>query len=383
MSLRLTYRKSRSKKKAARGSYYIEGTDHKGERVHESLRTGDRDLAKRLFAKWVSDNTTARVDGPKGVANFANAVKVYMDREGENSNATYLDEMLPIIGAKKLCELQQSDLDDLAAKMRPGVSKATLKRHVYTPFMAAYNAAVENEPPLADVRKWKAPTVAKKAVESPSDAYIEALIAGVRTLRRTGKRNNVIVGSRKQARDIAAVLMMTLTGCRSGEATAVTKADVDLDRNRVTFRKTKNGKPRQVAIHPALAKALRDRLAEMEGQPADARLFEFETRWGLPQMVARARRRAGLPHYRPHQIGRHAFATRLLHDGASLLDVQQAGGWDTQRMVSEYYGHLAQEHVDKIVTQSAAGSFQESTPKLHHDDKSDIESTGNKGENAA
>jgi len=60
MSLKLTYRKTRPRNKKKPGVSYIEGTDHKGERVHERLFTSDRDLAKTLFAKKVAESTAAR-----------------------------------------------------------------------------------------------------------------------------------------------------------------------------------------------------------------------------------------------------------------------------------------------------------------------------------
>jgi site-specific recombinase XerD len=79
-------------------------------------------------------------------------------------------------------------------------------------------------------------------------------------------------------------------------------------------------------------------------------VFECETRWGVPQLIKRARKRAGLEHYRPHQVGRHAFATRLLNAGASTSAVKQAGGWKSEsRAFDEYYGHLAREVTDRTV----------------------------------
>src|SRR5262245_9375531 len=84
MSLRLTYRKTRAKgrRKTGSGSYYIEGTDHTGQRVHLSLHTGDRDLAKREFAKHVAKSLEARAHGPKAVMNFADAYEVYREAKG-------------------------------------------------------------------------------------------------------------------------------------------------------------------------------------------------------------------------------------------------------------------------------------------------------------
>lgn len=359
MSLRLEFRKSRSKgrRKTGPGSYYVVGTDHKGKRVNSSLKTSNRDLAKHRFAEFVKQTLEVQIDGPAAVMNFADAYELYKEQVGENSNTPYLDEMLPIIGERKLIEFTQADLDQLAKDMRPKVAKATLVRHVYTPFCAAYNLCVEQEPPLAVPRNWKVPRIKKKTVDSPDDAYIAKLIEAVRYHERRGKRNNVVTGSRNEARDIAAVLFITLTGCRTGEAQKLQRRDVDLDRGYVLLRETKgvDDNPRQVAMAPMLIEAMRVHITMLDAAyggkaPEDTPVFGFATRWGMPQMIARVRKRAGLKHYRPHAIGRHAFATRLLHNGASLLDVQKAGGWKKAQMVTDTYGHLAQEHVDKVVT---------------------------------
>jgi integrase len=353
MSLRLVFRKTRAKgkRKTVPGSYYIEGTDHDGNRVHLSLKTGNRDLAKREFASRVAKSLEARTHGPKGLMNFADAYEVYKDAKGENSNTQWLDAMLPLIGTKKLGEFTQADLNKLAKDLYPGCSPATLKRQVFTPFLAAYNACVDHEPPLADPKRWKVPAVKRKTVDSPDDTYIAALIEAAKHVAR-GEKGRFRKGTMKPERDVAAVLFITLTGCRTGEARRVQLRDVDLERGYVLLRKTKgkNDNPRQVALAPALVDALRAYIATLPAEtPGDALLFQFKSRFGLPQMIGRVRKRAGLPHYRPHAIGRHAFATRLLHDGASLLDVQKAGGWESAQMVTQIYGHLAQEHVDRIV----------------------------------
>jgi len=360
MSLRLVFRKSRAKgkRKTSPGSYYIEGTDHRGERVHESLKTSDRTLAKREFATRVAETTKTRVEGVNGQINFADAVELYGEREGENSNAPYLDEMLELIGERKLCELTQADLDKLAKQMRPGCSKATLKRHVYTPFMAVYNAAVDNEPPLAEPRRWKAPKVEKHRADPPDDAYIAKLITAVRHHERRGKRNQVVTGSRNEERDIAAVLFITLTGARTGEAQKLRLRDVDLGDGRAVLRDRKNDEPLTVAMAPMLLEAMRAHVDKLharhrerygEDAPGDTSVFGFKTRWAFPHMVARVRKRAGLPHYRPHAIGRHAFARRFLAEGRTLQELKEAGGWKRATVPDEVYGHLEKNRVQKMV----------------------------------
>src|SRR5262249_42672105 len=120
--------------------------------------------------------------------------------------------MLPLIGTKKLCELTQQDLDELAKAMRPTATNATKRRQVYTPFIAAYNAACENIPPLADYKRWKSPTVPKRRGHAPDDNYIGQLKASIDVRGRAGKRKNVVTGSRKPVRDKALLLFLTLTG---------------------------------------------------------------------------------------------------------------------------------------------------------------------------
>jgi integrase len=357
MSLKLVWRASRSKGKSLRPMAYIEGTDHRGKRVHESLRTSDRDVAKALFAKRIGELATMRAEGPMAVANFANAVKVYLEHRPNTSNNGYIAEMLELIGTRKLCEFGQSDLDELAKTMCPNGSPATRVRNVYTPFIAIWNAAAQNEPPFAEFRKWKKPTVPDYAAKCPTDDEITKLLV-------------TAASGPDPERDVAAILFLTYTGTRTGEAWRVRVSDLDLDRGYAVLRnvKAKHGqlRNRQVALTPDLVKALR---AQLERLPLDPNslVFEFKTRYGMPQMIARTLERAGLPKYRPHEIGRHAFASRLLRNGASLLDVTKAGGWEGTDMVVKFYGHLAQDRIDDLVSgQRIAGSPQSvPTPNLH------------------
>jgi integrase len=361
MSLRLVHRKSRSKgkRKTRPGTYYVEGTDHRGERVHESLHTGDRNLAKIEFAKFVAKSTEERIHGPKGTSNFADAVLAYLGpedapRKPGNSNKGYLFEMLPRIGSLKLCDMTQATLDKLAKDMRPGCSPATLKRHVYSPFIAVWNAAAKNVPPLCNHEKWQSPHIKKRRGDCPDDGYIETLKDSIALKRRAGKRNNVVVGSRKPERDKALLLFMTFTGARSGEARTLEIRELLLDRSYATLRKTKNGKPRQVKLTPETVEALRAQIAklnEMHGgeAPPNTLVFEIETRWGIPQLMRRLQDRAKLARWKPHAVGRHAAASRLLSDGKSTIVVRDAIGWDTTRMIDEYYGHLSQKHVDSVM----------------------------------
>lgn len=53
-----------------------------------------------------------------------------------------------------------------------------------------------------------------------------------------------------------------------------------------------------------------------------------------------------------HKVGRHAFAKRLLAQGYTLKEVQEAGGWLSYRMVAEIYDHLEKSAMDAAVRSS-------------------------------
>jgi integrase len=98
---------------------------------------------------------------------------------------------------------------------------------------------------------------------------------------------------------------------------------------RITLRETKNGKPRSVVMTGLLLEAL----LPLKGR--DGPLFGNASRFSLNQALARACKRTGLPKMPPHQVGRHAFAARLLRQGKTLAEVKEAGGWDSMHMVAE------------------------------------------------
>jgi hypothetical protein len=61
--------------------------------------------------------------------------------------------------------------------------------------------------------------------------------------------------------------------------------------------------------------------------------------------------RVGLPVMTSHQIGRHAFAARLLRQRKTLKEVQEAGGWSvgSMPMLAATYAHLEMSAVEQAV----------------------------------
>lgn len=349
MSIKLKWRKSTSKAKGRRaGTYYLEGTDHRGGRVFRSLKTGDRSLAEHEFVKEVSRLATLRKAGVSAVANFANAVAVYTTRKPTSSNLKFLRPMLGLIGAKRLADFTQADLDELAGKLiPPGRKPSYIKRAVYTPFISAWAAAADNDPPLCERRRWKSPEIPEReATEIPAEDHLEKLMAASSPALRN--------------RDAALILTLTYTGARSGEVQRLELRDIQLgsadEIARVLYRRTK-WKPRSVAMAPRLEEALRLHIADLraKGVPEETKLFGFSDPRAIAKRMRRLHAVAGLKYYRPHVMGRHTFATRLLLQGNSPIDVARAGGWANVRMIDSVYSHIPEARIDGIVSGADKG----------------------------
>jgi integrase len=136
----------------------------------------------------------------------------------------------------------------------------------------------------------------------------------------------------------ALLVFITLTGRRISEALQA----IDNGDGTATIGRAKNGKPVLVAV-PDLCRDLLGAGARGE------RLFTYGDRHNVYRALRPACKRAGVPYYGTHSLGRHAFATRLLKEGWSVKHVATAGGWATPRMVLERYGHVEHSEVAEDV----------------------------------
>ncbi len=316
---------------------YLRG-HHAGHPYFESLKTGNRSVAASNFAKRQAEivkGSEEQQDQSK--VNFAAAVKIYFGSgDPEKIDPTgRVARIFDQIAERMLATFNQTDLDELAKKLCPNAGPKTRNREVYTPFIAVFNAAARSGKVLE--RRWHRPKGAhdKISVNPPTDRQIARMIkAATNPWGRT---------EWERARNKAAILTYTLTGDRTGALINVLWSHIDFDAGTIFFRKTKNDEPRTLLMPPLLTKALKD-LAQ-HGSDPKTRVFGWETRFGPARMIAYARKRAGLEHIRPHDIGRHAFGRRGRQQiGFDRAELKQAGNWKSDAAV-EVYDHLALDEI--------------------------------------
>ncbi|MEO4000283.1 site-specific integrase [Mesorhizobium sp. CAU 1732] len=322
------------------GFWWIRGTAC-GTAIYRSTKLTDRRLADRYRVRIVKDIEEAHARGSPTPKTFNEACKAYIEGGGSDR---FLSPLKRRLGKKLLRDIAQLDLDATAKTQHPTAQPQTLNRQVYTPFIAVWNFAAEND--WARVRKWRRPQRRRGTVSRPS-------------LRRAG---TFPVDYEHAARFVAtmspgpAMLMTALfyTGMRPIELFALTASEVNLPGRWITLTNTKTGEPRGVPIHEFLL-PLFDALLPRGGAV-------FRTPRGLPytpvdagggglkSAILGARRRSGIKDVAPY-TGRHTCSTGLVLAGVHPHIKDQILGHAVSDM-SRHYTHVPQapliEAIDKL-----------------------------------
>lgn len=134
------------------------------------------------------------------------------------------------------------------------------------------------------------------------------------------------------------------TGGRRSELLRLDWRQVDLDRNVVTFTKTKNGEDRSIRLTDR-AKLILKGLDPKDSGPVftyGGKAFrEFKHSFDT------AREKAKLENFRFHDL-RHTFASRLVQKGIPLYEVMHLTGHKSLEMVQRY-SHLAPDYQERAI----------------------------------
>ena len=308
--------------------WYIRGSI-RGARVDESTGTRERAAAEQILAVRSAELFTESVHGSAAVRTFADAALSYMEAGGERKH------LLPIIkrlGPVKLSKIGQEQIEDVAKKVKPKASPATVNRHVYTPISAVlHHAALKGwcgKPTIARPRQPKGRV--RWITYEEADRLTQAAAPHLRPL----------------------VIFLLSTGARLSEALYLDWRNVDLSRAHVSFLDTKNGDSRGVPLHPRAVAALsalpyrsgavfRTKVSYQSpltgkwthGEPYEDR----EGRGGGQVKTAWAGmlRRAEIDNFTPHDC-RHTWATWHYAANRDIIALMKLGGWKSEAMVLRY-----------------------------------------------
>lgn len=154
-----------------------------------------------------------------------------------------------------------------------------------------------------------------------------------------------------------AIKLAVMLGMRQGEEFARRKDEVDCTHWLLTIPEAKHlAQPKVLRIPPS-ARPHVQALLQSPGpwlvpDPHDSsKAFPIKT-W-YKTKFRRAVQAIGLPAGFNWHSFRHTFATRMLESGANTGTVALAGGWKSERMVAEVYGHIGSAYVAEAVERAA------------------------------
>lgn len=136
------------------------------------------------------------------------------------------------------------------------------------------------------------------------------------------------------------------TGMRKSELLGLTWDAVNLKRNRITLRQSKNGEPRDIPINSTVRRALTGLRTRLDVPlvfhgPEGRRLSDFR------RAFESACTRAGIADLHFHDL-RHSFASWLTMGGVPLRTVADLLGHKSLTMTMRY-AHLGAQHLDNAV----------------------------------
>ena len=156
--------------------------------------------------------------------------------------------------------------------------------------------------------------------------------------------------------DFRAVVRAALeTGCRYGELTRLTVADLNLQAGTLAIRQSKSGRPRHVVLTDEGRDFFGRLCAGRAGHEVMLRRDDGSP-WKSTQQSRRMREACERAHISPaipfHGL-RHSWASLAVMAGMPLMVVARNLGHADTRMVERHYGHLAPSFIADAVRKSA------------------------------
>ena len=150
------------------------------------------------------------------------------------------------------------------------------------------------------------------------------------------------------------------TGCRIGELLALTKGDIDFERNRISITKTyyRTGRKdmitepktkqsvRMIEIPEFLKQEIKTFVDHQYGLPDDERLFPI-VQEAVQHKMKRHMEIAGVKKIRVHDL-RHSHVAYLIHKGIEPLLIKERVGHKDIRITLNTYGHLYPNQQRKV-----------------------------------
>jgi integrase len=275
-----------------------------------SCYTTDKDIAARQVSEVEAAYWQGHFDGPEAILTFADAARAY---RAAGKSSRFLDKVEEHFGFTLVKDISEGAIHEMAKKLYPTATGASLNRMAIVPAQAVINHAAKS----------------KRCAPIRVERYkVDGKIKDIATLEWVEKFMETAtphVG--------ALALFMYLTGARVSEALNLKWEDLNLPERTALIRQSKQSNERVPHLPVPLVVAL----ANLEHIP-DRGVFGYNRSPDLRKTWETAIRKADIKRLTPHSC-RHGFATGLLRRGVDVVTVAWLGGWKSASQVLKTYGH--------------------------------------------
>ena len=297
-----------------------------GQRLRGTCGTEDKTRAQRVAAEAETRYWQERDEGPAATLTFGDAAILYRQAGKSTRHLKKVEDYWKDTLVKKI---NAGVIHKGAMATYPSAMASTRNRQFIVPTQAIINHAAGLD--LCPMIRVKRLQVIRREKEPATVEWVMAFAASA----------NPHLG--------ALCLFMFATGARISEALNVLWRDVDFYQAKATIHSTKVGLERRAHLPNVVVNAL-DKIGG--NRNPDEKVFKYSTRNTVQPQWAKACRRAGIKHLKPHAC-RHGFATAMLQAGIDPVTVAKLGGWKDTAQLFKTYGHAM---TDETVTNRIFGT---------------------------
>jgi len=313
----------------------------RGKQLKRSLKTSDKELARRRLAEL--RKVATRLHGLEDRnLRFEEVVRAWLESiQGGLKPSTYrrrvvcINQLMPFFKTIPMRSITSADIEKWKLRRGATIAARTFNKELETlNHVIRYARDVKGillDNPAEKVRNRKTATA---TVEIPSKEQFRGIVTELR---------NEPQAVRSGAAAFAEFL--AYSGLRLGEGRQVRWRDINFELNTLLVTGgetgTKNHEDRTIPLFPALRRLLEAMRTERGDVANEDRIFAFKD---IRQALGSACQRAGLPRFSHHAL-RHFFCSNAIEAG---VDFKAIAGWlghkDGGVLAAKTYGHLRNEH---------------------------------------
>jgi integrase len=257
----------------------------------------------RMFRQWAEAYRSSRVD---------------IGAETRKNMGSHLLRLNAMFGDRNPAMITPADVQEWIAA-NADLKPASLSRYMATLRLILDFAGVEPNP--ARDGRVKLPKIEMAVVEPPTSEQVEANLAYV------------------PRRWSLPLRVLEQTGMRVGELHGLEWRDVDLSGSRFRVRHGKTASARRwVAVPEWLIEQIAATCPPDDRTP-ERRVFQGFTPDVAKNVMARACKAAGIPHFHPHDL-RHRYASVKLREGVPVTDLAAQLGHSKKSLTLDTYSHV-------------------------------------------